>query len=259
LIRAIFFDIDGTLVSFSTHRIPESTWRALDEARRKGVLLFIATGRHTSVMQEGHILGDFPYDGYITLNGQYCYTREGMVHQNCVPPADIRALVELLDRDPFPCLFMEKDRIYANRIDDNMRSAHKAVNLPLPEVADYHRALHHDVYQLNFFLTPEEESYPLSRMPGCAATRWSPYFSDITPRGGSKRIGIEKMLAHFGIPASDTMAFGDGGNDIEMLRFAGVGVAMGNAGEEVRQAADDVTDDVEHDGIQNALRRFGVI
>lgn len=259
LIRAIFFDIDGTLVSFSTHRIPESTWRALDEARRKGVLLFIATGRHTSVMQEGHVLGDFPYDGYITLNGQYCYTREGMVHQNCVPAADIRALVELLDRDPFPCLFMEKDRIYANRIDDNMRSAHKAVNLPLPEVADYHRALHHDVYQLNFFLTPEEESYPLSRMPGCAATRWSPYFSDITPRGGSKRIGIEKMLAHFGIPASDTMAFGDGGNDIEMLRFAGVGVAMGNAGEEVRQAADYVTDDVDHDGIQNALRRFGVI
>lgn len=124
-------------------------------------------------------------------------------------------------------------------------------------MADYHRALHHDVYQLNFFLTPEEESYPLSRMPGCAATRWSPYFSDITPRGGSKRIGIEKMLAHFGIPASDTMAFGDGGNDIEMLRFAGVGVAMGNAGEEVRQAADDVTDDVDHDGIQNALRRFG--
>ena len=96
-------------------------------------------------------------------------------------------------------------------------------------------------------------------MPGCAATRWSPYFSDITPRGGSKRVGIEKMLAHFGIPASDTMAFGDGGNDIEMLRFAGVGVAMGNAGEEVRLAADYVTDDVDHDGIQNALRRFGVI
>ncbi|MFR9190031.1 MAG: HAD hydrolase family protein [Anaerotruncus massiliensis (ex Togo et al. 2019)] len=67
------------------------------------------------------------------------------------------------------------------------------------------------------------------------------------------------MLAHFGIPASDTMAFGDGGNDIEMLRFAGVGVAMGNAGEEVRQAADYVTDDDDHDGIQNALRRFGVI
>ena len=67
------------------------------------------------------------------------------------------------------------------------------------------------------------------------------------------------MLAHFGIPASDTMAFGDGGNDIEMLRFAGVGVAMGNAGEEVRLAADYVTDDVDHDGIQNALRRFGVI
>ncbi len=55
------------------------------------------------------------------------------------------------------------------------------------------------------------------------------------------------------------MAFGDGGNDIDMLRFAGVGVAMGNAGEEVRQAADYVTDDVDHDGIQNALRRFGVI
>lgn len=246
-------------MSFATHRIPESTRRALDEAHRRGVRLFIATGRHTAIMQEGRILGDFPYDGYVTLNGQYCYTPQELVHQTCVPAADIRALVELLEREPFPCLFMEKDRLYANMIDDSVRAAHKAVDLALPRVEDFHRALSHDIYQMNFFLTPEEEAYPLSRMPGCAATRWSPYFSDITPRGGSKRIGIEKMLARFGIPASETMAFGDGGNDIEMLRFAGTGIAMGNAGEEAKRAADYVTDDVDHDGIQNALRRFGVI
>ena len=67
------------------------------------------------------------------------------------------------------------------------------------------------------------------------------------------------MAAHFGLEVSETMAFGDGGNDAPMLRAAGIGVAMGNGCEEALQAADYVTSSVDDDGILRALEHFGVI
>ena len=96
-------------------------------------------------------------------------------------------------------------------------------------------------------------------MPRSEATRWNPLFTDVIPRGSSKSVGIDKMLEHFGIALDETMAFGDGGNDISMLQHAGIGVAMGNAGDEVKKVADYVTSSVDEDGVINALRHFGVL
>ncbi len=91
------------------------------------------------------------------------------------------------------------------------------------------------------------------------STRWNPIFMDVVPEGGSKRVGIEAVLRAYGLDRNETMAFGDGQNDIEMLRHAAVGVAMGNAAEEVRRAADYVTASVDDDGVALALRHFGLI
>ena len=86
-----------------------------------------------------------------------------------------------------------------------------------------------------------------------------PAIADVVPRGSSKAVGIDKIIEYYGISLHETMAFGDGGNDMAMLRHAGIGVAMGNAGDEVKEAADYVTDSVDDDGVMNALRHFDVI
>ena len=75
----------------------------------------------------------------------------------------------------------------------------------------------------------------------------------------SKRSGIDHLLEYYGIPLDQTMAFGDGGNDIQMLEHVHLGVAMGNAVDSAKQAADYVTDPVDDDGISNALYRLGVL
>lgn len=67
------------------------------------------------------------------------------------------------------------------------------------------------------------------------------------------------MIAHFGLKLEETMSFGDGGNDISMLRHAAIGVAMGNAKDDVKQMADYITASVDEDGIAKALKHFGVI
>lgn len=77
--------------------------------------------------------------------------------------------------------------------------------------------------------------------------------------GNSKSTGIDKVLAYFDIDLKDTMAFGDGGNDIPMLKHVATGIAMGNAEPHVKAVADYVTTSVDEDGIANALKHFGLI
>ena len=93
----------------------------------------------------------------------------------------------------------------------------------------------------------------------CAVTSWSDTGIDIIPKNGGKSAGIQRFLEEQGLERSEIMAFGDGEKDVEMLRFAGIGVAMGNASDLVKAAADYVTDTVDNDGIEKALRHFGLI
>ena len=74
-----------------------------------------------------------------------------------------------------------------------------------------------------------------------------------------KSAGIRRYLEEHGLDRSEIMAFGDGENDIDMLKFAGIGVAMGNSSDLVKAAADYVTDTIDNDGIEKALRHFGLI
>ena len=90
-------------------------------------------------------------------------------------------------------------------------------------------------------------------------TRWYYGGLDIIAAGGGKMAGIKRYLEHIGIAPEEIIAFGDAENDLDMLRYAGIGVAMGNADEEVKAVADYVTADVDDDGIEKALKHFNLI
>lgn len=89
--------------------------------------------------------------------------------------------------------------------------------------------------------------------------RWHPDFTDLIPADGGKAVGMQVVLEHFGWSRDNAIAFGDGGNDVDMLRFAGIGVAMGNATDEPKTVADYVTDSVDDAGISNALHHFEIL
>ena len=93
-------------------------------------------------------------------------------------------------------------------------------------------------------------------MPTGTLTEGKPVLTDIVAAGNSKAEGMAAICRHFGINRQDTLAFGDGANDIEMLRWAGTGVAMGNAADIVKQAADMVTLDVDNEGIEHAVNQI---
>ena len=257
MVKAIFFDIDGTLVSFKTHEVPRSTIDALDILRKKGIKVFIATGRHYSSINN---LGDLKFDGYVTLNGGYCFAGEDkVIYKHSIPDRDIDALIRYLEtEESFPCAFVQEKEIFMNYKDETVEEIFNMLNFPEPPIRPLSEMKGKTVYQLVSFFTAEQEKKIMSILSHCESTRWNPLFTDVVPVGGNKSIGMEKILAYFGISREETMAFGDGGNDIPMLEYAGIGVAMGNASEEVQRHADFVTSGVDDEGIVHALKHFHI-
>ena len=96
-------------------------------------------------------------------------------------------------------------------------------------------------------------------MPHCKETQWNPQAVDIIPATGGKQNGIHEVLKYYSIDQSETMSFGDGKNDIDMFEYTKISVAMGNAEDDVKKAADYVTDDIDEDGLYNALKHFEII
>ena len=99
----------------------------------------------------------------------------------------------------------------------------------------------------------------MTELPSLSAARWNPMFADINVKGIDKATGLKEICQYYGCDTSNTIAIGDGGNDIPMLIKAGIGVAMGNASDEVKSVADIVTDSVDDNGIYNILRNLRVI
>lgn len=256
MVKAIFFDIDGTLVSFKTHQVPQTTFDALYKLKEQGIKLFIATGRGKDGLD---VLNDFPFDGYITLNGQYCYNDQQLIYENTIQKEDLKSLLDYLEKHPFPCGFTEEHTKYFNMRDERVDEIHQITHNDDHPAGDCSNVIHHKVYQCMCFIDEKEEQELLKLMPHCTSARWHPLFTDVSPLGGTKQNGINKFLSHYDIDLSETMAFGDGGNDIQMLEHVAIAVAMGNADDEVKKIADYVTDDVDHDGIMKALQHYQLI
>lgn len=258
MVKAVFFDIDGTLVSFKTHTVPPSTIQSISLLREKGIKVFIATGRHLGAIDN---LGDLEFDGYITLNGGYCIAgKDTLIYKHAIPAEDIRSILHYQETvEAFPCAMAQEQGVLMNYMDESVKEVFDLLNFNPPTIGSLTEIADKDVFQLIAFFTAEEEERIMAAMPHCVATRWNPLFSDVIPKGISKSVGIDKIIEYYGISLEETMAFGDGGNDIEMLRHAGIGVAMGETAEEVQRAADYVTDTVDGDGVFNALKHFGVL
>ena len=259
--KAIFLDIDGTLVSFETHSIPASTLEALGAAHEKGIKIFIATGRPYAIINNLSAIQDLGLiDGYITMNGAYCFVGNEVIYKSAIPPEEVQALGEICEKRNYACIFVAERTVAVCQPNELLHQIfYDFLHVDEIPVKTTTEATRGEIFQMTPFFTAEEEEEILPRIPTCEIGRWYPAFADVTARGNTKQKGIDEIIRRFGIRLEETMSFGDGGNDISMLRHAAIGVAMGNANEEVKQAADYVTTSVDEDGIANALKHFGII
>lgn len=278
MIKAIFFDIDGTLIT-SDSKVLESTREAIRLAQNQGILCGIATGRGPVKIEER--IERLPLDVYVMYNGQLVYTNEKDIYLRPFSNEVLQQIVDFADDEHRQIIFGGRYRVDGSHLMKwsqksllkkiagwmpkwfPVRSTRRLLQSfsPNREKGRYKKLsiLQEPIYQCVLFSAETEAQRLQERLPDCSFQRSNPYSVDIVPKNGSKYHGILEFIKAVGIKPEEVMAFGDHYNDIEMIQKVGIGVAMGNGLSEVKAQADYVTATNEQDGIYQALKHFKII
>lgn len=269
--KALFFDIDGTLVNFQG-QMPDSAECALRQAQENGHRIVICSGR--SVCQIYPWLLDMKFDGIIAASGAYVECGSQVIYEHHMERESLVAALALLKRAGAFYSAQTRDGILTTedgrkRMLDRFRfigikediAAQVWKNMQVDECLGQRN----DIEKLNYF----DSRMPIAKMQEqlsscCDVTAMSfenpaEDAGEISSKGINKSFGIRKYIEYACIAAEDTIAFGDGPNDFDMLEYAHVGVAMGNAIDDLKEYADYVTTGIDEDGIEHALQELGLL
>ena len=270
-IKLIALDLDGTLLD-ADKRLPAENAAALERAAGEDVEIVPATGRFYRGMPQ--IVKDLPYVHYvISINGAEVYdvTRQQTLCASEIPWERAVAVMERFDTLDvlYDCYqngwgwmtqaFYDRAELYAA----NVHSLDMIKNLrtPVPELKAVLRERATGVQKIQIFFRDMDLRAELlktlpAEFPDLVVTSSIVNNIEFNSREATKGVALKKLAAALGITVADTMAFGDDRNDISMLEAAGIGVAMGNAEDVVKQAADFVTSDCGQSGVARAMKRF---
>jgi Cof subfamily protein (haloacid dehalogenase superfamily) len=254
--KIVFFDIDGTLLDHDKN-LPLSTKRALEELKNNGVFVAIATGRAPFMFES--LRSELGIDSFVSFNGQYVVFENQVIYQNPLDTDEIEKFLKETKKNDHPLVFLTEKTMKAtvehhSYIEESLGT----LKFPHPE-SDPHFYENRNIYQSLLFCEEEKEQYYRKEYPSFSFVRWHPYSVDVLPFGGSKAEGIKKMIERLNFELEDVYAFGDGLNDIEMLKAVGTGVAMGNGAPEAKENANLITSDVDNNGIWNGLKELKLI
>jgi Cof subfamily protein (haloacid dehalogenase superfamily) len=254
--KIVFFDIDGTLLDHDKN-LPLSTMRALKELKNNGVFVAIATGRAPFMFES--LREELEIDSFVSFNGQYVVFENQVIYQNPLDTNELSMFLKETRKNNHPLVFLTEKTMKASvEYHPFIEESLGTLKFPHPE-EDVHFYESRHIYQSLVFCEEQKEQYYRSEYPGFSFVRWHPYSVDVLPSGGSKAEGIKKMIERLDFKLEDVFAFGDGLNDIEMLKAVGTGVAMGNGTDEAKRHANVITTDVDNNGIWNGLKELKLI
>jgi len=254
--QLIVFDIDGT-ISGQDHIIHPYTKKTLFRLREAGFPFTLATGKSLpgTIAQADLLEVDLPL---VLINGGMLQTRQGEVLDAATLPKDVvRKVVELCEQEGRDLVMYSGDTIYFKEMTDNMRPVNGHLTVGMQSIGEW-EAIFGQIHAINKCLVVDtvqrEHLFQIGKMFEAAfhgevdVLHTSAVLVEVMPRGINKSLGLRKLTGRLGIPMSRVMAFGDYDNDVEMLRAAGLGVAVANASTRAKKAADLVVDGVDKQG-----------
>ena len=265
--KLIAMDIDDTLLNKKKELTP-ATREAVVKAQQNGVIAVVASGRLPyGVRPYAEALDIFEYGGYyMGFNGGAVMNCRGeLIGGGYLDSKYIRPVYDILRPTNATTMVHKGDVIYADgKVNDYTHIESDVIGLPLNVVDDLPSFIDWDIHKFLISGEPDELKDIESRLISALGSEVdiylsAPWFLEVMPKGINKGSGLQMICENAGIDISQAIAFGDSYNDIFMIRDAGLGIAMGNAEKAVKQAADMVTADCDHDGIALALEQLGII
>jgi Cof subfamily protein (haloacid dehalogenase superfamily) len=273
-VRILFIDVDGTLVDYH-NRLPVSAVAAIRAARAAGHRVYLCTGRSRAEMPDA--LWEIGIDGMVGGNGSYVEDAGEVVLHQTLTGETSRAIVDWLHQRGLEFYLETNAGLFASeRFEEvatpvmSLYSARKGMPAPERASAGFHGMVfgaslyRDDVNKLSYVLTSYDDHLAARQaFPGLQHGTWGgrdadALFGDIGPSGITKAHAVANLLEHLDVDREDTIAFGDATVDLPMFHACAVGVAMGNASDDLKAAATLITDDVEHDGLAKAFTALGL-
>lgn len=263
--RAIALDLDGTLTNHDKEVTP-ITRQALMKAQKDGAHIILASGRPTyGIAPIADHLEINKYDGYVlSYNGGKIvkWQTKEEIYSNHLPNDVIPILYNYAKEKSHALLGYSGKEIITEMPDDKYVKEESRINkMQIRKINNLMESLEPNPTKLlmtgdpSLMIKAEEE---LSELVGnrMDVFRSAPFFIELVPRGIDKAQSLNRLLGLIGLTPNDMIAFGDGYNDLSMLKLAGIGVAMANAVPEVRAEADFITKSNEEDGVAFAIQKF---
>lgn len=244
--KIIFFDVDGTLIDFEAGSISDKTLEALQKLQASGIKICMATGRVTTCIPK---FPGFRFDAIIAFNGALCYTAAETIWSCPIGQEDAARLLDNARHLGKAVSVASQNDLAANGVDADLAEYYAIAGLELTATPDFDRVMGQDIYQAMVGCCPAEYEALMDGVEGAKIEAWWDRAVDIVPAKAGKGAGAEKVLEYFHLDKSHAMAFGDGGNDIELLQAVGTGVAMGNGSKALKSVASEICGNAAEDGI----------
>lgn len=263
--KILVLDIDGTLTN-SKKEITPKTKAALLEVQKAGHIVMLASGRPTpGMLRYADELELATYGGYLlSYNGARiinCKTGE-VICQQTLPRTIIPELYTFAKENGCGLISYDGDMVISGTgLDEYIELEARINGLPIKEVDDFVAYLNYDVNKCLMTAPPEPAEKCMlalqKKFEGVLSVyRSEPFFIEVMPQNVDKAATLDTMLKIVGLNKEDTICCGDGYNDLTMISYAGIGVAMANGRDEVKAAADFVTGSNDEDGLVEVIERF---
>lgn len=254
-IRMFCFDCDSTVYDHKKGGISEKTIEGMKKLRNNGYKLCLNTSR--SYEELNNIPEQFLdlMDVLILINGSYI-VKDGKVRVRYIPEEDMHKAVRFMDEHQITYRYCTDDgHGYISQPDKEKMDLFFRLYAMCPAIKKYEGE---KVVQFLFYKEGDLQQQLLSLIPD-EGKSFLGFVTEVLPPATNKGTAMLDMAKEYGFDSSQICAFGDTGNDIEMLQLAGLGIAMGNGSRECKDHADYITDDISDEGLYKALVHFGFI
>ena len=255
--RAVFFDVDGTLLSEMDRSIPQSTKEAINQLINKGITVVVATGRPYSLCEEFVSMG---INTIISANGALIKSGSNVIYKSTLSTESIRDISAFAELNGHGVSYFT-EAFAMNGIGADDQRVMEALKETL-SITQYPEkmGMGEEVYCMCLYADDSGAQKYIVKFPKYRFVRFHTYVMNVLEETEvSKSTAIQKVLDYLKIDKSEAIAFGDGGNDVDMLEYVGLGIAMGNGEPRLKQAADFVTRKASEGGIMYALKVFGIL
>ena len=259
--KFVFFDIDGTLWD-EQMVVPESTKVAIKKLQENGHKAFICTGRAKGNVYDPQ-LTELNFDGVVAACGNHVEMDGEILYERILSKETVKRIYDSTREHQMPIVL---EGPYYQWVDENGFDGDSYISYIVENLVD--RAIMLKEYdeniRINKFsaLLNEKTNYEAVKAELGDEFEFLEHgegIVEMVPKGTSKATGITWLCEHLNIPMEDTYAIGDSVNDLDMLKIVGHGIAMGNASQVAKDAAEYVTTHIHEDGIYNALKHYGLI